>query len=247
MPRYRFTLEYDGRPFVGWQRQTNGLAVQQVIETALTLLEGGRPVQIQGAGRTDAGVHATGQVAHVDLLKVWRPDRLRDAINANVRPYPVAAVEVAEVPETFEARFSAIRRRYIYRILNRRAPPTRATGQVWHVARQLDVAAMQAAAQRLLGMHDFTTFRASECQAASPVRTLERLDVIATGETIDIHAAARSFLHHQVRSIVGSLEHVGSGKWTGQDLEDALDARDRRRCGTVAPPDGLFLVGVDYA
>ena len=247
MPRYRFTLEYDGRPFVGWQRQTNGLAVQQVIETALTLLEGGRPVQIQGAGRTDAGVHATGQVAHVDLLKVWRPDRLRVAINANVRPYPVAAVEVAEVPETFEARFSAIRRRYIYRILNRRAPPTLATGQVWHVARQLDVAAMQAAAQRLLGMHDFTTFRASECQAASPVRTLERLDVIATGETIDIHAAARSFLHHQVRSIVGSLEHVGSGKWTGQDLEDALDARDRRRCGTVAPPDGLFLVGVDYA
>lgn len=246
MPRYRFTLEYDGRPFVGWQRQTNGLAIQQVIETALTLLEGGRPVQIQGAGRTDAGVHATGQVAHVDLVKVWRPDRLRDAVNANMRPHPVAVIEAAEVPETFEARFSAIRRRYIYRILNRRAPPTLASGQVWHVARRLDVAAMQAAAQRLLGMHDFTTFRASECQASSPVRTLERLDVVATGETIDIHAGARSFLHHQVRSMVGSLEHVGSGKWTGQDLENALDARDRRRCGTVAPPDGLFLVGVDY-
>ena len=246
MPRYRFTLEYDGRPFVGWQRQANGLSVQQVIEEALTVLESGRPVQIQGAGRTDAGVHATGQVAHADLAKVWRPDKLREAINANMRPHPVAAVDVSDAPEGFEARFSAIRRRYIYRILNRRAPPTLATGQVWHVARKLDVAAMHDAAQRLLGRHDFTTFRASECQASSPVRTLERLDVIATGETIDIHAAARSFLHHQVRSMVGSLEHVGSGKWSADDLEDALHACDRRRCGMVAPPDGLFLVGVDY-
>jgi len=246
VPRYRLTLEYDGRPFVGWQRQAQGASVQQMIEEALAVLERGRPVQIQGAGRTDAGVHATGQVAHVDLDKSWRPDKLREAINANMRPWPVAVIEAAEVPETFEARFSAIRRRYVYRILNRRAPPTLARDQVWHVARPLDVAAMHAAVQRLLGRHDFTTFRAAECQAASPVRTLERLDVIAHGETIDIHAAARSFLHHQVRSLVGSLEHVGSGKWSADDLEDALHARDRRRCGMVCPPDGLFLVGVDY-
>ncbi len=246
MARFKFTLEYDGAPYVGWQRQANGASVQGVIENTLSLLEG-QPVAIQGAGRTDAGVHATGQVFHADLTRRdWQPDRLREAINANMRPHPIAVLSIEIVPETFEARFSAIRRRYVYRLLNRRAPPTHSVGQVWHVKRALDVAAMDTGAKHLLGKHDFTTFRAAECQAASPIRTMERLDVIKLGDIIEIHAAARSFLHHQVRSIVGSLEHVGSGKWQPDMIATILEAKDRSRCGMVAPPDGLFLVGVDY-
>jgi tRNA pseudouridine38-40 synthase len=245
MPRYRLTLEYDGTPFVGWQRQANGLAVQEVVETALEALTGA-PVTIRGAGRTDAGVHATAQVAHADLDRVWRPDTLRDALNAHMRPHAVAVIEAAAVPAHFDARFSAVRRRYLYRILNRRMPLTLEEDRVWLVKRPLDAAAMHAAAQALVGRHDFSTFRDAECQADSPVRTLDRLDVVHAGAEIHVQAAARSFLHRQVRSMVGSLAHVGAGKWSAADLRDALDARDRARCGMVAPAAGLYLVGVDY-
>jgi tRNA pseudouridine38-40 synthase len=244
VPRFKLTLEYDGRPFVGWQRQANGMSVQQALEEALARIDS--PARVNGAGRTDAGVHATAQVAHVDLVKPWTGDKLREAMNAHLRRWPVVVLLAEAAPDDFDARFSATRRRYVYRILARRAPPSFARGLVWHVARRLDAGAMHAAAQRLIGRHDFTTFRAAECQANSPVRTLERLDVTRNGETIEIVAAARSFLHHQVRSLVGSLEHVGSGKWSADDLEDALHARERARCGQVAPPDGLYLVGVDY-
>lgn len=245
MPRYRLTLEYDGAPFVGWQRQENGLSVQEAIETALEALSG-ENVKIRGAGRTDTGVHATGQVAHVDLSKDWRTDVVRDGVNAHLRPLPVAVLAAERVPGTFDARFSAVRRHYLYRIINRRAPLTIERGRAWLVERKLDPAAMREAAQVLLGCHDFSTFRASQCQAASPVRTLEQLDVTQRGDEILIHVSARSFLHNQVRSIVGSLELVGCGKWSVMDVRAALDARDRRRCGAVAPPEGLYLAGVDY-
>jgi len=245
MPRYKLTIEFDGRPFVGWQRQANGLSVQQVLEDGLRGLARA-DVTVHGAGRTDAGVHATAMIAHVDLPRDYRPDVVRDAANAHIKPLPVAILAVERVDADFQARFSAVRRHYLYRICNRRAPLTWGRGLVWHVARRLDAGAMHAAAQSLTGKHDFTTFRASECQAASPVRTLERLDVTRAGEEIHIRAAARSFLHHQVRSMVGSLEHVGSGKWSADDLRAALDARDRTRCGMVCPPDGLYLTGVDY-
>ena len=245
MPRFKLILEYDGTPFVGWQRQTNGLAVQEVVESAIFALSG-ETVTIRGAGRTDAGVHASGQVAHVDLARAWRTDVLRDALNAHMKPRPVAVLSAEQVSETFDARFSAVRRHYIYRLRNRRAPLTLTAGREWLIKRKLDAHAMQAGAALLLGMHDFSTFRDSECQAESPIRTLEQLDVVRDGETILIRAAARSFLHRQVRSMVGSLEHVGSGRWTPQDLRDALDAKDRARCGMVAPADGLYLVGVDY-
>ncbi|MGH6847516.1 MAG: tRNA pseudouridine(38-40) synthase TruA [Methylocella sp.] len=245
MPRFKLTLEYDGAPFVGWQRQNNGLSVQEVIETALKALCGER-VTIRGAGRTDTGVHAMGQVAHADLCKDWRSEVLRDGLNAHMRPHPVAILAAELVPETFDARFSAIRRHYLYRIVNRRAPLTVWRGHAWLVKQKLDAGAMHAAARHLVGRHDFSTFRASECQADSPVRTLERLDVMRAGEEIQIRVSARSFLHSQVRAIAGSLEHVGSGKWNAEDLIAALDARDRRRCGMVAPPEGLYLMGVDY-
>lgn len=245
MPRYKLTLEYDGRPFVGWQRQANGLSVQEAVERAVESLTGvASPVQ--AAGRTDAGVHARGQVVHVDLARDWRGDRLRDALNAHLRLFPVAVVEAEPMDESFEARFSAKKRHYLYRLLNRRAPPTHERGYVWHIARRLNAEAMHAAAQSLVGRHDFTTFRAAECQANSPVRTLEQLDVARTGDIIEFRVSALSFLHRQVRSMVGSLEHVGSGKWTADDLKAALDSRDRARCGAVAPPDGLFLMQVDY-
>lgn len=245
MPRYKLTLEYDGRPFVGWQRQANGLSVQEAVERAVESLTGvASPVQ--AAGRTDAGVHARGQVVHVDLARDWRGDRLRDALNAHLRLYPVAVVEAEQMDESFEARFSAKKRHYLYRLLNRRAPPTHERGYVWHIARRLNAEAMHAAAQSLVGRHDFTTFRAAECQANSPVRTLEQLDVARAGDIIEFRVSALSFLHRQVRSMVGSLEHVGSGKWTADDLKAALDSRDRARCGAVAPPDGLFLMQVDY-
>lgn len=245
MPRYRLTLEYDGTRFVGWQKQSNGLAVQEVIETALEKINGA-PVTIRGAGRTDAGVHAIGQVAHADLARIWRTDSLRDALNAHMRPEPVAILSAEAVVETFDARFSAIRRNYLYRIINRRPPLTTEVERAWLVKRKLNSEAMQEAAQSLLGRHDFTTFRAAECQATSPIRTLEKLDVTRRDDLIEIRASARSFLHHQVRSMVGSLEHVGCGRWTFHELRQALEARDRQRCGVVAPAAGLYLVSVDY-
>ena len=245
MPRYALTIEYDGGPFVGWQRQANGVSVQQRLEEAALAINGARCV-VHGAGRTDAGVHALGQVAHVDLAREWRVDRLRDALNAHLRPDPVAVLSARAVDEGFEARFSAIRRHYRYVIDNRRAPLALDAGRAWHVKHPLDAQAMHEAAQALVGRHDFTTFRASECQANSPLRTLERLDVRRAGDTIEIVTSARSFLHNQVRSLAGSLEHVGSGKWTAKDLRAALEAKDRARCGQVAPPQGLYLVAVDY-
>lgn len=245
MPRFKLTVEYDGGPFVGWQRQTNGLSVQEVIESALKALCG-TAVTIRGAGRTDTGVHAMGQVVHADLTKDWRGDVLRDALNAYMRPQPVAILAAERVPDSFDARFSAIRRHYLYKIINRRAPLTLEEGRAWLVKRKLNADAMRTAALHLVGHHDFSTFRASQCQAESPVRTLERLDVTRIGDEIHISASARSFLHTQVRSMVGSLEHVGSGKWSAADLRAALEAHDRRRCGMVAPPEGLYLMAVDY-
>jgi tRNA pseudouridine38-40 synthase len=245
MPRYALTIEYDGGPFVGWQRQANGLSVQQRLEEAVAAINGARAI-VHGAGRTDAGVHALGQVAHIDMARVWRADKLRDALNAHLKPAPVAVIAARAVGDDFEARFSAIRRHYRYIIDNRRAPLALTLGRAWHVKWPLNAEAMHAAAQHLVGRHDFTTFRASECQANSPVRTLERLDVRRIGARIEIEVSARSFLHNQVRSMAGSLEHVGSGKWRAEDLADALAAKDRTRCGQVAPPQGLYLVAVDY-
>lgn len=245
MARYRVTLEYDGGPFVGWQRQGNGPSVQGALEDAIFRLSGER-VTVTGAGRTDAGVHALGQVAHFDLEKVFAAEKMRDALNHHLRPAPVAVVETEVVAPDFHARFSATARHYRYRILCRRAPPVLQRGRVWHVVRDLDASAMDAAAQHLVGQHDFTTFRSSECQAKSPVKTLDRIEVRRAGKEISIEASARSFLHNQVRSMVGSLKLVGDGKWRPQDVKTALQARDRAACGPVAPPDGLYLVQVDY-
>jgi tRNA pseudouridine38-40 synthase len=245
MPRYKLTIEYDGGPFVGWQRQKNGRSIQQRLEEAAFAING-EAVVVHGAGRTDAGVHALGQVAHLDMRREWRVDRLRDALNAHLRPDPIAVLDACGVGDDFEARFSAIRRHYRYVIRNRRAPLALEAGKAWHMARALDADAMHAAAQLLVGRHDFTTFRASECQANSPIRTLEKLDVTRDGDAIVVTTCARSFLHNQVRSLVGSLEHVGSGKWRADELRAALDARDRARCGQVAPPDGLYLAAVEY-
>jgi tRNA pseudouridine38-40 synthase len=245
MPRYKLVVEYDGTPFTGWQHQTNGLSVQQAVEEAIARFAGEK-VRIHCAGRTDSGVHATYQVVHVDLAKEWRPDTVRDATNAHLKPAPVAILSAEPVPETFSARLSAFKRHYLYRILNRRAPAALDANRVWHVAWPLDAAAMHEAARSLVGRHDFTTFRAAECQANSPVRTLDRLDVEKLGDEIRIHASARSFLHHQVRSMVGTLERVGAGRWAVEDVRAALDARDRKRCGPMAPSAGLYLIGVDY-
>jgi tRNA pseudouridine38-40 synthase len=246
MARYKLTIEYDGTGFVGWQRQTNGPSIQQAIETALAAICGSE-VTVRGAGRTDAGVHAFGQVAHADLAREWRPDTLRDALNAHLRPQRIAIVHVDRAADDFDARFSAVRRHYLYRIINRRPPLALEAGRAWLVKRKLDVHAMHEAAQILVGRHDFSTFRDAECQAACPVRTLDRLDVAKAGDIIEIRASARSFLHHQVRSMVGSLENVGAGKWNAADLREALEACDRSRCGTVAPAGGLYLAAVDYA
>lgn len=246
MPRYKLTVEYDGRPYVGWQRQKNGWSVQAAIETAMAAFCG-METTLFGAGRTDAGVHASGQVAHVDFERDWAPDTVRDALNAYLREEAVAILSVEQVPETFDARFSARKRHYLYRILNRRPPAALLAGQVWWVWKPLDIEAMDAAAKRLLGTHDFTTFRSTHCQAKNPVRTLERLDVVyAPGEEVHIHASAQSFLHNQIRSLAGSLKLIGEGRWTADDLVTALAAKDRRRCGPVAPPDGLYLTRVDY-
>ena len=245
MPRYKLVIEYDGTPFSGWQRQMNGRSVQQAVEEAI---EGfaGHAVRIHCAGRTDAGVHATHQVAHVDLDKEWRTDTVRDAANAHLKPEPVSVLDAAIVPDSFHARTSARKRHYLYRILNRRTPPSLDRDRVWHVPWPLDSGAMHAAAQVLVGQHDFTTFRAAECQAKSPVKTLDRLDVDHRDGEIRLTAAARSFLHHQVRSMVGTVMLAGAGRWTCSDVRDALEARDRTRCGPMAPACGLYLVGVDY-
>jgi tRNA pseudouridine38-40 synthase len=245
MPRYRLAVEYNGGPFVGWQRQDNGPSVQGALEDAIEKLSAAR-VTVTGAGRTDAGVHALGQVAHFDLEKPYEPGKIRDALNHYLRPAPVVVLDAALAGDDFHARFSATARHYLYRILNRRSPPALESGRVWHVSPSLDADAMHHAAQSLLGSHDFTTFRAAECQAQSPVKTLDRLDVSQRADEIHIEASARSFLHHQIRSFAGSLKLVGEGKWHPKDIAAALAARDRAQCGPVAPPDGLYLVRVDY-
>jgi tRNA pseudouridine38-40 synthase len=245
MPRYKLTIEYDGTPYVGWQAQDNGVSVQGVLTEAVATFAGERVV-IGAAGRTDAGVHALGQVAHVDLAKDWDAETVRDAINFHLRPQPIAVLAAERTTPDFDARFSAVKRHYLYRIVNRRADLTLEQNRAWRVPRLLDAEAMHAAARCLIGCHDFTTFRSTECQAKSPVKTLDRLDVARDGDEIRVTAAARSFLQHQVRSMVGSLIHVGEGKWRADDLAAALAARDRTACGQVAPPHGLYLVRVDY-
>jgi tRNA pseudouridine38-40 synthase len=245
MPRYRITIEYDGTPFVGWQIQAEGRSVQGRITEALHRFSG-ESVVVRGAGRTDAGVHARGQVAHFDLERTWEPFKVREALNFHLKPDPIVVLDADQAPPTFDARFSATRRRYLYRILARKAPPALERNRVWWVPRPLDPAQMAAAAVHVIGRHDFTTFRAAGCQAASPVKTLDRLDVRHVGEEIQIEAEARSFLHHQVRSLVGSLKHVGEGKWSPADMQSALQARDRTRCGALAPSQGLYLMAVGY-
>lgn len=245
MPRYRLTVEYDGTPFVGWQAQTTGPSVQGALVEAIEKFSGER-VAVKGAGRTDSGVHALGQVAHIDLSKDWQPFRIQEAMNFHLKPNPVSVLDCTAVDDGFDARFSATSRRYLYRILSRRARPALDGQRVWWVPQILDAEKMHHAAQSILGHHDFTTFRAALCQAASPEKTLDRLDVSQVGDEIHIQAEARSFLHNQVRSLAGSLKCVGEGKWPVSELKAALDAKDRGRCGPVAPPHGLYLVAVSY-
>jgi tRNA pseudouridine38-40 synthase len=245
MPRYRILIEYDGTPFLGWQRQAQGASVQGALEEALQRFSG-EVASVRGAGRTDSGVHALGQVAHFDLVKAWEPFKIREAFNYHLRPAPIVVLDCEPVADDFDARYSATARHYRYRILARRAPPALERHRVWWLPVGLDAAEMHRAAQELLGRHDFTTFRAAQCQASSPLRTLDRLDVSRYAEEIVIEASARSFLHNQVRSMVGSLKLVGEGKWRARDLKAALDARDRSACGPVAPASGLYLVRVDY-
>ncbi len=246
MPRYKLTLEYDGGGFVGWQRQDNGLGVQQALEDAVLAFTGERAL-VEGAGRTDTGVHASGQVAHVDFTRQWEPDTVRDALNYHAKPHPVVVLSVDPVAEDFHARFSAIQRAYAYRILNRRPPPALLAGQCWWVPQPLDAAAMHQAAQCLPGKHDFSTFRAAGCQADSPVRTLDSIEVTRDGdEEIWVRVRARSFLYRQVRNIVGSLKLVGEGRWAPTDVKEALEVRDRKRGGPTAPAGGLTLTEVVY-
>lgn len=249
MPRYALMLEYDGSPFAGWQRQADQPSVQGALEAALAMLERDVP-SVAAAGRTDAGVHATGQVAQADLARGWDPFRLAEALNWHLKPAPVAVVACAEVAEDWHARFSAIGRRYSYRVICRRAPLVEAAGRAWHLRHPVEVAPMREGAGHLVGKHDFTTFRASICQAKSPVKTLDRIEIeevaFAHGREVRFHLAARSFLHNQVRSIVGTLERVGAGAWEPGRVAEALAARDRAACGPVAPPDGLCLTGVGY-
>lgn len=245
MSRYRLIVEYDGTDFVGWQRQENGLAVQQVIEEAIQRFCGERPT-VFAAGRTDAGVHALGQVVHFDLIREAEPDTVRDAINFHLRPAAVAVLSAERAPEDFHSRFSAVGRAYLYRIANRRAPLVLDRGRAWWVPVPLDAEAMHAAAQELVGRHDFSSFRAAECQADSPVKTLSGLDVARHGDEIRVTARARSFLHHQVRNMVGTLKRVGEGKWSAADVARILDGRDRALAGPTAPACGLYLTEVLY-
>ncbi|HCP81966.1 MAG TPA: tRNA pseudouridine(38-40) synthase TruA [Octadecabacter sp.] len=250
MPRYALKIEYDGQPYCGWQRQTNLPSVQGAIETALAKLEP-REHAIVAAGRTDTGVHATGQVAHCDMDKDWGTFRLSEALNYHLKPAPVSISACARVDDDWHARFSALERRYLFRLVSRRAPLVLEAGKIWQVRQPLDLAAMQEAAKRLLGRHDFTTFRSTICQANSPMRTLDVLDIEQIERTngaqeFNFHVRARSFLHNQVRSFVGTLERVGAGSWTADDVSAALEAKDRGRCGPVCPPQGLYLAEVGY-
>lgn len=245
MPRYRLDIEYDGGPFRGWQSQANGPSVQDAVERAIEKFCG-QQVRIAAAGRTDTGVHATGQVAHVDLDKAWPARTVAEAINAHLVPEPVTILKATLVDDEFHARFSAVGRRYLYRILHDRNAPALERGRVWWVKKRLDVEAMAQAAQALIGQHDFTTFRDAQCQAQSPVKTLDVAEVAIAGEEVHLRFEARSFLHRQVRSMTGSLVEVGLGRWKPEDLGASLAAADRTRCGTVAPPEGLYLTGVAY-
>ena len=245
MPRYRLLVEYDGRPFNGFQAQAGQPTVQGAIEAAV-LAFSGETVRIAASGRTDTGVHALGQVVHVDLAKTWPPSVVRDALNAHLMPQPVVILEAEVSVEGWHARFSARERRYLYRILNRRSPPALLQGKVWHVKKALDADAMHEAAQRLVGLHDFTTFRDMQCQSKSPIKTLDLATVHREGEEVLLSFAARSFLHRQIRSMAGSLVEVGLGRWSADDLTAALEAKDRKACGPVAPADGLYFYGVSY-
>lgn len=245
MTRFRLTVEYDGRPFIGWQRQAHGPSVQAAIEEAAAQITGETPV-VHGAGRTDAGVHAEAMPAHLDIAKRIAPFRLMEGLNARLRPLPVAILACAAVADDWHARFSCTGRRYRYRIVNRRAPLALEAGRAWRVIPPLDAGAMHRAAQQLVGRHDFTTFRSAHCQAESPVKSLDQLDVVREGEGIQVFAGARSFLHHQVRSMVGCLALVGQGKWSAADLKAALEARNRAALGLNAPPDGLYFAGASY-
>ena len=245
MTRWRLTIEYDGGPFMGWQRQDHGPSIQQTLEEALERMIG-EQTQVLAAGRTDAGVHALAMSAHVDVMKSLTPHRLREGLNALVRPHPISVLEVEPVADDWHARFSCVGRRYLYRILNRRAPPALDTGRVWNIPVTLDIDAMRKGAAHLIGRHDFTTFRSAQCQSDSPVKTLDELDVQKAGEEIHVTAAARSFLHHQVRSMVGCLALVGRGQWSPEDMRKALEARDRSALGFNAPPHGLYFVEALY-
>ena len=246
MTRWRLTIEYDGGPFMGWQRQEHGPSVQQTLEEALERMTGEHSAFI-AAGRTDAGVHALAMSSHVDVTRALTAHRLREGLNALVRPHPISVLEVSPVADDWHARFSCLRRRYLYRILNRRAPPALDIGRVWHVAVPLDLDSMREGARHLVGRHDFTTFRSAQCQSDSPVKTLDLLDIERSGEEIHVVAAARSFLHHQVRSMVGCLALVGRGQWCPKDMLKALEARNRAALGFNAPPDGLYFVEASYA
>ncbi|WP_417449051.1 tRNA pseudouridine(38-40) synthase TruA [Kordiimonas sp.] len=246
MQRFKLTIEYDGRPYVGWQRQENGPSVQAAIEEACRAFTHGEDIRVMGSGRTDAGVHALGQVAHLDLERDMTADGLQGALNHHLRREPISIVAVEAVSEEFNARFSAVKRHYIYKILNRRAPASFQKGLMWHVKPLLDHEAMHEAAQLLIGQHDFTTFRHVRCQAKSPVKTMDYLSIERVGEEVHIHAGARSFLHHQIRSITGTLKMVGEGNWSASDVKAALDARDRSRLGLNAPPDGLYFRKVEF-
>jgi len=243
--RWRLTIEYDGGPFMGWQRQDHGPSVQQTLEEAVKRMTG-EDAQLMAAGRTDAGVHALAMSAHVDIARSLTPHRLREGLNALVRPHPISVIEVETVADDWHARFSCVGRRYLYRVLNRRAPAALDHGRVWHIPVPLEVEAMREGAAHLVGRHDFTTFRSAQCQSDSPVKTLDRLEVSKAGAEIHVEAAARSFLHHQVRSMVGCLAMVGRGQWEPGDIKKALQARDRAALGFNAPPDGLYFVEAIY-
>ena len=245
MARFKLTLEYDGRAFQGWQRQKDACSVQEALETAVHAFSG-EAMTVHGAGRTDAGVHALGQVAHIDLDKVMTLESLQSAINHHLRPHPIAVLRATPVADDFHARFSAVARHYLYRIVNRRAPLILETGRAWHLPNLIEAEVMHEAAQRLIGKHDFTSFRSAACQSKTPVKTMDRITVQRVGDEIRVSLTARSFLHHQVRNIVGTLKMIGDNKWPVDRIEDVLDAKSRAAAGPTAPADGLYLTAVDY-